>query len=136
MKEKEHNLIIQSIKPSTFPQQATICITICQIAFSGHTPLGLVTPGLLTKQITQAYSDEVFPQIISKYLIIICATFQEKCGIIKKYCIFWIIFLVLHIIGFLKTLFHMDAGHVIAQILFIGKSRFLFERQPARLPKL
>lgn len=39
----------------------------------------------------------------------------------KKYCIFWIIFLVLFIIGFLKTLFHMDAGHVIAQILFLGK---------------
>lgn len=39
----------------------------------------------------------------------------------KKYCIFWVVFLVLFIIGFLKSLFHMDAGHVIAQILFLGE---------------
>ncbi|XP_026741775.1 uncharacterized protein LOC113503859 isoform X2 [Trichoplusia ni] len=54
-------------------------------------------------------------------LVFVYAVYKEKCGIMKKYCIFWIIFLVLFIIGFLKTLFHMDAGHVIAQILFLGK---------------
>lgn len=47
--------------------------------------------------------------------------FQEKCGIMKNYCIFWIVFMVLFIIGFLKTLFHMSAGYVIAEILFLGK---------------
>lgn len=39
----------------------------------------------------------------------------------KKYCIFWVVFLVLFVIGFLKALFHMAAGHVIAQILFLGE---------------
>lgn len=29
--------------------------------------------------------------------------------------------MVLFIIGFLKTLFHMSAGYVIAEILFLGK---------------
>ncbi|VVC93407.1 unnamed protein product, partial [Leptidea sinapis] len=44
-------------------------------------------------------------------LVFIYAVYKEKCGIIKKYCIFWIVFLVLFIISFLKTLFHMGAGH-------------------------
>ncbi|XP_059045395.1 uncharacterized protein LOC131841151 [Achroia grisella] len=54
-------------------------------------------------------------------LVFVYAVYKEKCGLMKKYCIFWIVFLVLFIIGFLKSLFHMDAGHVIAQILFLGK---------------
>ncbi|XP_049700659.1 uncharacterized protein LOC126055456 isoform X1 [Helicoverpa armigera] len=55
-------------------------------------------------------------------LVFAYAVYKEKCGIMKKYCIFWIIFLVLFIIGFLKTLFHMDAGYVIAQILFLAEN--------------
>ncbi|XP_031766887.1 uncharacterized protein LOC113513038 [Galleria mellonella] len=55
-------------------------------------------------------------------LVFVYAVYKEKCGIIKKYCIFWIVFLVLFIIGFLKSLFHMDAGHVIAQILFLAEN--------------
>ncbi|XP_050663739.1 uncharacterized protein LOC126964585 [Leptidea sinapis] len=55
-------------------------------------------------------------------LVFIYAVYKEKCGIIKKYCIFWIVFLVLFIISFLKTLFHMGAGHVIAQILFLAEN--------------
>lgn len=47
----------------------------------------------------------------------------------KKYCIFWVVFLVLFIIGFLKSLFHMDAGHVIAQILFLGEHGNFFFKQ-------
>ncbi|XP_012547533.1 uncharacterized protein LOC105841969 [Bombyx mori] len=55
-------------------------------------------------------------------LVFVYAVYKEKCGIMKKYCIFWIIFLVLFIIGFLKSLFHMGAGHVIAQILFLAEN--------------
>ncbi|CAH0677159.1 unnamed protein product [Chilo suppressalis] len=55
-------------------------------------------------------------------LVFVYAVYKEKCGIMKKYCIFWIVFLVLFIIGFLKSLFHMDAGHVIAQILFLAEN--------------
>ncbi|CAH0726765.1 unnamed protein product, partial [Brenthis ino] len=55
-------------------------------------------------------------------LIFVWAVYKERSGIIKKYCIFWIVFLVLFIIGFLKTLFHMGAGHVIAQILFLAEN--------------
>ncbi|XP_049875263.1 uncharacterized protein LOC126373244 [Pectinophora gossypiella] len=55
-------------------------------------------------------------------MIFVYAVYKEKCGIMKNYCIFWIVFLVLFIIGFLKTLFHMDAGHVIAQILFLAEN--------------
>ncbi|CAB3227870.1 unnamed protein product [Arctia plantaginis] len=54
-------------------------------------------------------------------LVFVYAVFKERAGIIKKYCISWIIFLVLFIIGFLKALFHMEASHVISQILFLGK---------------
>ncbi|XP_046968190.1 uncharacterized protein LOC126769547 isoform X2 [Nymphalis io] len=55
-------------------------------------------------------------------LIFVWAVYKERCGIMKKYCIFWIVFLVLFIIGFLKSLFHMGAGHVIAQILFLAEN--------------
>ncbi|KAF9823396.1 hypothetical protein SFRURICE_006609 [Spodoptera frugiperda] len=55
-------------------------------------------------------------------LVFVYAVYKEKCSLLKKYCIFWIIFLVLYIIGFLKTLFHMDAGHVISQIIFIAEN--------------
>ncbi|CAG9583063.1 unnamed protein product [Danaus chrysippus] len=55
-------------------------------------------------------------------LVFVWAVFKERSGIIKKYCIFWIVFLVLSIIGFLKTLFHMGAGHVISQILFLAEN--------------
>ncbi|KAL4715808.1 hypothetical protein ACJJTC_006387 [Scirpophaga incertulas] len=55
-------------------------------------------------------------------LVFVYAVYKEKCGIMKKYCIFWIVFLVLFIIGFLKSLFHMGAGHVIAQILFLAEN--------------
>ncbi|XP_038212756.1 uncharacterized protein LOC119832982 [Zerene cesonia] len=55
-------------------------------------------------------------------LIFVYAVHKEKCGIIKKYCIFWIVFVVLFIISFLKTLFHMGAGHVIAQLLFLAEN--------------
>ncbi|KAJ0176285.1 hypothetical protein K1T71_008459 [Dendrolimus kikuchii] len=55
-------------------------------------------------------------------LVFVYAVYKEKAGILKKYCIFWIIFLVLYIIGFLKSLFHMDAGHVIANILFLAEN--------------
>ncbi|KAM3958817.1 uncharacterized protein ACR2FA_007219 [Aphomia sociella] len=55
-------------------------------------------------------------------LVFVYAVYKEKCGIMKKYCIFWIVFLVLFIIGFLKSLFHMDAGHVIAHILFLAEN--------------
>ncbi|KAG6455927.1 uncharacterized protein LOC119188981 [Manduca sexta] len=55
-------------------------------------------------------------------LVFVYAVHKEKCGIIKKYCIFWIIFVVLFIIGFLKILFYMDAGHVISHILFLAEN--------------
>ncbi|KAL0878733.1 hypothetical protein ABMA27_003782 [Loxostege sticticalis] len=55
-------------------------------------------------------------------LVFVYAVYKEKCGLMKKYCIFWIVFLVLFIIGFLKSLFHMDAGNVIAQILFLAEN--------------
>ncbi|CAH2041699.1 unnamed protein product, partial [Iphiclides podalirius] len=57
-------------------------------------------------------------------LVFVYAVYREKCGIMKKYCIFWIVFLMLFIIGFLKTLFHMTAGHVIAQILFLAENLY------------
>ncbi|CAK1583039.1 unnamed protein product [Parnassius mnemosyne] len=55
-------------------------------------------------------------------LVFAYAVYKEKCGIMKKYCIFWIVFLVLFIIAFLKTIFQMDAGYVIAQILFLAEN--------------
>ncbi|KPI90955.1 hypothetical protein RR46_14459 [Papilio xuthus] len=55
-------------------------------------------------------------------LVFVYAAYKEKCGIMKKYCIFWIIFLVLFIIAFLKTLFQLSAGYVIAQILFLAEN--------------
>ncbi|CAH2090106.1 unnamed protein product [Euphydryas editha] len=54
--------------------------------------------------------------------VFVWAVYKERAGIIKKYCIFWIVFLVLFIIGFLKTLFHMSAGYVISQILFLAEN--------------
>ncbi|XP_026313726.1 uncharacterized protein LOC113225605 [Hyposmocoma kahamanoa] len=54
--------------------------------------------------------------------IFVYAVYKEKCGIMKNYCIFWIVFMVLFIIGFLKTLFHMSAGYVIAEILFLAEN--------------
>ncbi|XP_026500013.1 uncharacterized protein LOC113403638 [Vanessa tameamea] len=56
------------------------------------------------------------------HFIFVWAVYKERCSIMKKYCIFWIVFLVLYIIGFLKSLFHMGAGHVIAQILFLAEN--------------
>ncbi|CAH4031681.1 uncharacterized protein LOC123712037 [Pieris brassicae] len=53
-------------------------------------------------------------------LIFVYAVYKEKSSIIKKYYIFWIVFLVLFIISFLKTLFHMGAGHVITQLFFLA----------------
>lgn len=67
--------------------------------------------------------------ILSEFL-----KFQEKAGIIKKYCIFWIVFLVLFIIGFLKTLFHMGAGIVIGLMLYLGM--ILYTLQLSLLKKL
>ncbi|CAK1542917.1 unnamed protein product [Leptosia nina] len=55
-------------------------------------------------------------------LVFVYAVHKEKSGIIKKYCIFWIVFLVLFIISFLKTLFHMGAGHVISQLFFLAEN--------------
>ncbi|XP_045451908.1 uncharacterized protein LOC123660932 [Melitaea cinxia] len=54
--------------------------------------------------------------------VFVWAVYKERAGVIKKYCIFWIVFLVLFIIGFLKTMVHMSAGHVIAQILFLAEN--------------
>ncbi|KPJ10650.1 Alkaline phosphatase, tissue-nonspecific isozyme [Papilio machaon] len=62
--------------------------------------------------------------LIIKFLVdivFIYAAYKEKCGMMKKYCIFWIVFLVLFIIAFLKTLFQLSAGYVIAQILFLDQ---------------
>ncbi|XP_022112895.1 uncharacterized protein LOC110991731 [Pieris rapae] len=53
-------------------------------------------------------------------LLFVYAVYKEKTKIIKKYYIFWIVFLVLFIISFLKTLFHMGAGHVITQLCFFA----------------
>ncbi|KAI5643225.1 hypothetical protein NE865_04643 [Phthorimaea operculella] len=55
-------------------------------------------------------------------MIFVYAVYMEKTGIMKNYCIFWIVFLVLFIIGFLKTLFHMDAGYVIALLMFLAEN--------------
>ncbi|XP_073945948.1 uncharacterized protein [Choristoneura fumiferana] len=55
-------------------------------------------------------------------MVFVYAVYKQKSGLMKKYCIFWVVFLVLFIIGFLKSLFHMDAGHVIAQILFLAEN--------------
>ncbi|KAJ8719384.1 hypothetical protein PYW08_011559 [Mythimna loreyi] len=57
-------------------------------------------------------------------LVFVYSVYKEKLGLMKKYCIFWIIFLVLFIIGFLKTLFHLDAGYVIAQIMFLAENLY------------
>ncbi|CAH2229690.1 uncharacterized protein LOC120631594 [Pararge aegeria] len=55
-------------------------------------------------------------------LLFVWAVYKEKSGIIKKYCIFWIVVLVLHIIGFLKSMSQMSAGHLISQILFLAEN--------------
>ncbi|XP_053608250.1 uncharacterized protein LOC128674030 isoform X1 [Plodia interpunctella] len=55
-------------------------------------------------------------------MIFVYAVYKEKSKIIRKYCIFWLVFVILFVIGFLKSLFHMDAGHVIAQILFLAEN--------------
>ncbi|XP_072949538.1 uncharacterized protein [Epargyreus clarus] len=55
-------------------------------------------------------------------LVFVYAVYREKCSIMKKYCIFWIVFMVIFIIGFLKSLFQMEAGHVIAQTLFLAEN--------------
>ncbi|XP_063385550.1 uncharacterized protein LOC134671621, partial [Cydia fagiglandana] len=55
-------------------------------------------------------------------MVFVYAVYKEKSSLMKKYCIFWVVFLVLFIIGFLKSLFHMGAGHVIAQILFLAEN--------------
>ncbi|XP_034832816.1 uncharacterized protein [Maniola hyperantus] len=57
-------------------------------------------------------------------LIFVWGVYKERSGIIKRYCIFWIVFLVLHLIAFLKTLFQMGAGHVISQILFLAENLY------------
>ncbi|XP_045537017.1 uncharacterized protein LOC106715571 [Papilio machaon] len=65
--------------------------------------------------------------LIIKFLVdivFIYAAYKEKCGMMKKYCIFWIVFLVLFIIAFLKTLFQLSAGYVIAQILFLAENLY------------
>ncbi|CAF4857365.1 unnamed protein product [Pieris macdunnoughi] len=53
-------------------------------------------------------------------LLFVYAVHKEKTNIIKKYYIFWIVFLVLFIISFLNSLFHMNAGHVIEQLFFLA----------------
>ncbi|XP_041981099.1 uncharacterized protein LOC121734584 isoform X2 [Aricia agestis] len=55
-------------------------------------------------------------------LVFVYAVHKDKTAIMKKYCIFWVILLVLFVIGFLKTMSHMSAGHVIAQIVFIAEN--------------
>ncbi|XP_075976992.1 uncharacterized protein LOC142977142 [Anticarsia gemmatalis] len=57
-------------------------------------------------------------------LVVVYGVYKEKVSFIKKYSIFWMIFLVLFIVGFLKALFHLDAGYVIAQILFMGENLY------------
>ncbi|CAG9123032.1 unnamed protein product [Plutella xylostella] len=53
-------------------------------------------------------------------VVFVYSVYREKTSMIKKYCIFWMVFLVLFIIGFLKTLFHMEASHVIAQLVYLA----------------
>ncbi|XP_060804331.1 uncharacterized protein LOC106136288 [Amyelois transitella] len=102
----------------------------------------LVTLAVDIKEVTEAQqkredTDATMSSVVYTIVVLLCvllfikfvldmvfvyAVYKEKSKIIRKYCIFWLVFVILFIIGFLKSLFHMDAGHVIAQILFLAEN--------------
>ncbi|GBP74394.1 hypothetical protein EVAR_80148_1 [Eumeta japonica] len=69
-------------------------------------------------------------------MVFVYAVYKERSNLMKKYCIFWMIFLVLYVIGFLKTLFHMSAGQVISHILVLGSCERLLHNSDTELPDI